>query len=369
MRRVFLMVLLAAFPSLCVATAHDVPGDFETISEALDTATSGDTIVVASGVYTEWGMELKDGVHLIGETGNPSDVVVSGGYLGRVFSGSNLGGSTSIEALTIANGYALSSEGAGLYLTNSSPLLHNLVFRDNIAEGDGGAIYLNAHDNDCSPNIHDSVFMNNESFDHGGAIYMRAYSSGSPTLCEPVLSNVMFIENAAGLSGGGIYALALDVDYDYGPIYATCSPQLIGSSFHQNVANVDGGAFCGFSTTSDSHTYCKALLEPSFDNISATLNTAGRNGGAVCLETSDYHASCHPSFSDVTLVENVSLTGIGGGLLVDVKGDPTMFNFNGGLIARNQALEEGGGVYIAGEPGSTIEFMGITVVGNITASN
>jgi len=65
--RLSLFLALSAFfvgPSL--AATINVPDDYPTIQGAIDAASSGDTVLVAAGIYEEC-IELRDGIILQGE--------------------------------------------------------------------------------------------------------------------------------------------------------------------------------------------------------------------------------------------------------------------------------------------------------------
>jgi pectin methylesterase-like acyl-CoA thioesterase len=70
MRRSIISVLILSFATVLMGSVAaseiiHVPGDFGTIASAIDTAGTGDTIVVAPGTYRE-DIEIKKGMNLQG---------------------------------------------------------------------------------------------------------------------------------------------------------------------------------------------------------------------------------------------------------------------------------------------------------------
>jgi len=77
----FIVFLAAAAPTLSL-TIH-VPDDQPTIQSGLHAAASGDTVLVACGTYYEYGIDLKSGVALRGETGRDDCVTIDGQVTGQ----------------------------------------------------------------------------------------------------------------------------------------------------------------------------------------------------------------------------------------------------------------------------------------------
>ncbi len=95
----------AAVPDARADTLH-VPADFPTIEEALAAATSGDVVLVACGTYFEHDLHVTTGVVLRGESGDPACVTIDAQGLGRVIICQTALEGTSIEGITLANGFA-----------------------------------------------------------------------------------------------------------------------------------------------------------------------------------------------------------------------------------------------------------------------
>ncbi len=143
-----------------------VPDDYLTIQEAIDGASSGDTIFVRSGIYYEHVVVNKT-VSLVGE--NVSATIVDGGGSGNVFTIDE--NNVSIASFTIRNsGTILGNAGlrldnvnlcsisgnsvrdnfAGIWLEESS---ENLILANDIAANvDDGIVFNYSHNNTISGN-------------------------------------------------------------------------------------------------------------------------------------------------------------------------------------------------------------------------
>jgi predicted outer membrane repeat protein len=237
---------------------HDATGDndgsswddaFTSFQSALDVATSGDHIWVATGTYKPstdhdlgdesdarfYHFRMIDGVQIYGGfagTENPNlfdladrdfvtnETILSGdlngdddfdvtndGYQGTTGdencyhvlfhpSGYGLTEAAVIDGFTITGGNAdgldgLHDLGGGIYNYQNEPIFRNLILRDNYADG-GGAMYIY----NCSPIITNALIVNNVS-DFGGAIWIREFAI-------PILTNVTIARNH-GYYGGGIF--------------------------------------------------------------------------------------------------------------------------------------------------------------------
>jgi parallel beta-helix repeat protein len=147
-------------------TTITVPDDYSTIQEAINGASSGDTIFVRSGIYYEHVIVNKT-VSLVGE--NVSATIVDGGGSGNVFTINE--NNVSITSFTIRNsgtilgnaglrldnvslcsisGNSIRDNFAGIWLEESS---ENLILANNItANVDDGIVFNYSHNNTISGN-------------------------------------------------------------------------------------------------------------------------------------------------------------------------------------------------------------------------
>jgi hypothetical protein len=164
--RVLLILALALecrallFPALAHARTWyvkpDGTGDAPTIQAAIDSAESGDEVVLAPGRYTwssqggqgepgilEFMVVLKPGITLRGESG-PENTVLDAEGRGRVVDCSGPG-QMRIEGLTVTGGGG--SPGGGIAATrDAQPFIANCIVRNNDSGGGGGVFLLGSND-------------------------------------------------------------------------------------------------------------------------------------------------------------------------------------------------------------------------------
>jgi predicted outer membrane repeat protein len=175
----------------------NVPGDHDTIQEAIDTAADGDEIVVADGTYTGPGnrdLDLAGKAITVRSSGGPQACVIDGGGVTRGFLFvSGEGAETRVEGFTVRNGAA--AHGGAVYVSGASPLIIRCIFEGNAA-GRGGAAYVTA----ASPAFVACRFTGNHAdVVDGGAVYN--IDGGHPTF-----SGCLFDANVAAVFGGAIFS-------------------------------------------------------------------------------------------------------------------------------------------------------------------
>jgi len=199
-----LLAILA--PVAAFSTTFNVPGDFPTIQQAMDSASPGDTVLVAPGTYTGQGnRDLSFGGKdiVVRSSAGADDTIISCQLGGRgfLFTGGEteaavLDGFTVTDAVVVTAG----DGGAGISCSNASPVIRNCrLTRGLVAEGSGAGI-------DCyggAPLIEGCVIESNDVFGgYGGGISCRDSS--------PIISDCSIMGNradrGAGVSsqGGGL---------------------------------------------------------------------------------------------------------------------------------------------------------------------
>lgn len=229
---------------------------------------------------------------------SPDMVILDAESSDRVMDISSASG-VEISNLTIMNGSA--DRGAGIACNDfSSPILTNLVIKDNVAQYSGGGIYCY---NGSSP-IMENVILSNNVANDGGAISASDMSS-------PMVSNSIITGNVALYTGGGVYL--------YHESSALFDSVYIGS----NEAGSEGGGIAIL--------YCTeaALINTVIEN-----NISQYNGGGV------YTRESSPALEEVTISDNESM--YGGGYYNDYYSSPFFSNVT---IKNNWASSYGGGVY------------------------
>ncbi len=213
----------------------DGTGDVPTIQAAVDSVAPGDTVLLASGVYTGTGnyniLVHEKAFLMISESGDPADCIIDcEGHLGSPRRGFEIQTAWSsnypvIQGMTIRNGFvndAYNSTGGAVYCCGSVTM-RNCVFESNISGYCGGAIMFYA---DGEPSLKNCTFISNEAggtYGGGGAIFIDGVvlwvtvdsctfydnqaSSGGAICCyqheaEAHIRNSVFIHNSAAAGGG-----------------------------------------------------------------------------------------------------------------------------------------------------------------------
>lgn len=184
--------------SLSLAATINVPADYTTIQAGLNVATSGDTVLVAAGTYTEniiW--PNVNGIKLI-SAGDSSNTVIDGGGTSSVvymnpFS-ATIDTTTVIQGFKITNGSNVTN-GGGVFIKTGSPILYVLLISYNSASY-GGGIYAEA----SGLIIKNCTISNNSVFLFGGGVYYKNATSTTR------IDNSTIIFNSTRFDQGGLYS-------------------------------------------------------------------------------------------------------------------------------------------------------------------
>lgn len=252
------------------------------LQEALLRAKAGDQVWVAAGRYftakdsdRTKSFVIPDGVALYGgfagyetspaQRNLESNYSILSGEIGQpsvddnaytVVYTRNAGSSTVIDGFVIAGGSAAGSasqnpmhyKGAGWYNEavngNSSPVIRNCIFTDNIAR-EGAGIYNYANNGACEPAIENCRFIRNLSDLDGGAVF----NDGNNGSCNPRFINCHFEANEATY-GAGMFNKA-----DYGE----AQPVLKNCLFVSNIAYIRASGVYNDRTASSKGT-CEAIM-------------------------------------------------------------------------------------------------------------
>jgi len=246
MRILSVLLCLSAviFAASAGARTWHVPGNAPTIQAGIDSASAGDTVLVACGTYYEHDIETKSQVCLRSETGQADCVTIDAQQLGSVLRSTYYSGPTTLEGLTLTGGDA--NIGGGFYCTSYEITVSNCVFTDNSAWGGGGMWSTGG------VTFIDCVFSDNTASIGGGIANQEATLS---------LNGCLFTNNSAA-RGGGVY------------LWGFTWPSINHSSFVGNSAATSGGGVFGEFEVQGSFTHCTF-----FANSSPT-------GGGIMLEGS-----------------------------------------------------------------------------------
>lgn len=213
----FIVILIIAvvfllLPREAAAEApYYVPDDFATIQEALNTLSSGDTIIVRDGTYTGTGnrnLDFAGKALTLGSENGPGNCIIDCEHDGRGFyfhSGET--SATVIDGFTIMNGdpsgYSpehggavccenasptflgciivgndSSQRGGGIYAVDSSPSITNCTISDNAAQW-GGGVFLD----NTEISITNSILWDNLA-DYGPELFLTNLSSVTLTYSD-----------------------------------------------------------------------------------------------------------------------------------------------------------------------------------------
>lgn len=325
----------AAVPAATIRVDWSGGGDYLTIREGVEAASSGDTVLVVAGTYTG---ELNRGIAfagrtitLVSESGAAGTVIDCLGA-GRAFEFSgNENPAATIQGFTVANGSAVELGGA-FWMEGSSPSILDCVFTNNTSGFGGGAIHVGLG---AAPYIEYCVFEDNTANDYGGAIY--TYGS------MPYVLECDFRRNSAGINGGAISVKTGTV--------AT----VLDSRFEDNTAQDGGAIYVGTVLPENPEEW-----NDTYVGFSRFTGNAAERGGALFLNSFSY-----VSVQWCTFVRNSA--DLGGGIFgqTDNEGDLSVQNCT---LAFNHA-EFGGGICAAGSSLSNQLEVTQTIIAFSTAGN
>lgn len=254
--------------------------DYSTLQEAVDAANPGDTIKMATGIYT--GVHSRNGVTQMAFI--TQALTIQGGFSpdfniwdpvvysttldaqgqGRVLY-ANGAFSLTLEGLRLINGYK-NTTGGGAYVQGVDlELVNSWIEQNHTAYGDGAGVYLL----DGSLAMTNCVVQQNQpsysddSFHSGGGMYLK--NSEVEIYNSSILSNTASYCGWSGLGRGG-------------GVFLENSAALIQyTTFRNNVACVgDSGRGGGLSTVGGT----LSLLDSTFDRNTAAEWDGGAGGGA-----------------------------------------------------------------------------------------
>ena len=321
----FFVVVLAAL--LGTGSAHaltiTVPGDFDTIQEAIEAAANGDDIAVGPGTWTSDTEQIIDfeGKQIrVYSTDGPEVTILDGrSTLGRrcraALCDEGLTNLASLEGFTIVNCLAPNYDwngngqadfweyfgGAIWCRDGSSPSIRNCVFRNCSSEYGGAICNWDEFGTTNSPLIFDCTFEDNSAgFGVGGAIYSNG---GSPTLSGCLFTGNSAYNGGAVMNFGGSDASLDDCQFidnfaDRGGAMFndTSMPELADCTFIDNRSNDHGGAVFNADPSGNQNI-------PVFTRCTFTGNQSGDEGGAM------HNFSCSPVIESSSFSDNIALDG------------------------------------------------------------
>jgi hypothetical protein len=367
----------AGLAELTVCPVGPPDCDYDVIQDAVDAASDGDVIKVATGIYTDvQGRTAPPGYNNPPASGIITQVVyvsktviVRGGYAtpdfveppepqtnpttldaqgqGRVLV---IAGTISptLEGLHITGGnaYGLGGKpagssqndaGSGALIVSATVTISNAEVRGNDGWGHGGGLYLNHSDALLKGN---SISDNRDSFwsAAGGGLYL---DNSSATLISNTISHNGAAGEEGGGSGGGLY---LD----------NSSATLISNTISHNWAGSFGGNGGGLSL----HTSSATLIRNTISHNSTGFYS-GQGGGLSLYKSSATLIS--NTISNNSASGDPYSSGVGGGLSL-VYGDAV-------LIRNTISYNRSSGRFDASGGGVNLYGANATLIGNLILGN
>lgn len=281
---------LMAIP-LCLLGRHsdaaiiNVPGDQPTIQAAIDAAQSGDSVLVAPGVY-HGILTISSKNIILRSTSGPEVTELNGDLAGPVISTSGGDRTLVVDGFTIRNG--MSSNGGGLSINGGAPsVLNNVIVENRGASGNGirtsfsGAL------------IRNNIIRNNTNMPGisggggGGGLYIGG-ASCNLGVCAEIVDNLIEGNSVPNfLSGGGILLFAS------GPV------RILRNTIRENTAPIEGGGIAAFNSA-DAHIESNVLE----DNV--VESSSGKGGGVFWLVPSGRRG---PFLINNTIIDNTAAAG------------------------------------------------------------
>ncbi len=161
MRKAIVLICLVVAVQVCQATTIQIPSDFATIQAGINSAQSGDTVLVADGIYTGDGnRDISFGgksIVLMSENGAEFTTIdceagpMNAHWAFYIHEGEDL--NAIIDGFTITNSF--SDENGAIYIYGSSPMIRNCIITGN----DDSGIMIQGHNS--NPIIEDCEITNN----------------------------------------------------------------------------------------------------------------------------------------------------------------------------------------------------------------
>ncbi len=338
----FCTCIVIALAAVCNAVDLYVPSQYATIQAAINSAQSGDAVIIADGLWAGAGnndltISGKD-ITLKSENG-PDNCIITGPVSPSATSMlaiSNCGNMT-LEGITFQN----SDIRAVFANVASSFVVRNCNFNNIVAPNSSamvGAIrFLGAGE----ITVEGCSFSDNIS----GASYTCLYISSAS---KATIDNCSFTANTSFQAAGGAVNLT----------NITNGATITNSSFVNNTALTrEGGAVY-------SDNYGLDTSQLNISNCYFEGNT-GTIGGAVWTNTeSSFYAEKHSTITNCLFKNNKATTGRGGGLYAGA----IISKIDGCTFDSNEAATFGGGMHIGS--GTRISSLGqVEITNNVFASN
>ena len=220
----FLIAASFLFAGAGSAEVMQVPGQYQSLQDAVQAASPGDILIVAPGTYRLFFDNLLVGKEeiTIRSSAGPEQTIIQGRGSKPIITIAQRSRAV-IEGFTIIRETAsdqMPAQGGAIYCSaGSSPIIKNNIIKNNRAVF-GAGVYCDVQ---STPEIRGNTFSGNVADTSGGAIFTEH--------SRALITGNMFQENRAGSSGG---ALACNRD----------SSRIYGNIFWKNSADYGGAISC-----------------------------------------------------------------------------------------------------------------------------
>lgn len=176
----------------------DGTGDAPTIQAGIDSSVIGDSVVLGCGTYYEANLQMKSGVDLLSDSGDPECAIVDANGQAHVLRCGAVDNTTQVRGLTLRGAENDGNGGGVLCYSNCEVVIVDCIITDNHA-GWGGGIGM---DCSASPTIESCLIYGNSAYypyqsaGAGGGVFTSC--SEGATIVDCVISG----NSARG--GGGI---------------------------------------------------------------------------------------------------------------------------------------------------------------------
>jgi hypothetical protein len=265
-------------------------------------------------LYIGGGADVTmENLTLTGGTGDGGGVYVTGNGSTFTMSGGTISGNQA-------------TNGGGVYVTgNGSTFTMSGGTISNNQATNGGGVYVT--DNSGTFMMSGGTISDNQAT-NGGGVYLD--------IANMSMTGGKISTNNATSNGGGVYV------YGTSKVF-TFSGGVIGgeAAGEGNTAATGGGVYTG--DKHDANQYWPRLVMPKGSTGKIRFNTATGNGGGVYMARSP-RSDDGNGINGGEISDNEAQNG--GGIYADYYNDVTVLAIRGGVIARNTATENGGGVYV-----------------------
>lgn len=312
-----LALIITVFITTCAhATTINVPSDAPTVQEGLDAASSGDTVLVAPGLYNEsitWP-SVSD-IKLFSEGDSTNTTLVADLNSRNVFFPIDFtfGSGTQISGFTFSGEIdgAPDMNGWGIFMyNNSTPIISDIHFTNYNFSSDGGG-------------------------DLGGVIFIGGGSA-------PIIKNCKFSEiNLFGI--GQLRGLAMRIEGESDPIIENIS-------LENSVLKIDSRLYGGAFFIDDNSS-------PAFNNIqikNISMTSHNWNYGASIY----INDNSHPTFKDLTIdeIQMDSSSWNYGTIYINEESNPQFNDVEiGNILVEASTRVHGAAIHMSGSSGAVFK--------------